>query len=697
MNSQSPDVSPPLSPPVADDDTLVQDELDRERSRDLSRQTHSPPGAIPGYSIVCCLGEGSFGSVWLAKELNTGKQVAVKFYSHRRGLDWSLLSREVEKLAVLYTSRNVVGLLDVGWDHDPPYFVMEYLEQGSLAARLADGPLPVDQAVHIAQLVARALVQAHGSGILHCDVKPANVLLDGNQEPRLADFGQSRLSDDQTPALGTLFYMAPEQADLEAVPDARWDVYALGALLYHMLVGRPPFRTEEFAAKLEEDTALTERLETYRRLIAEAAQPDAHRRVPGVDRALADVVDRCLSPDVARRYANTQAVLDALEARDEARAKRPLIALGFLGPILFLLAMSWIAVRAIPRAVDVAQQNQVDLALGRDEVAATLLADAVEQEFHIRLDELRRLSELPELRQFILEADDGAVEGESAEERAKRWRARESPLDAWFRDAVDRLNDQGREPDESWFIQNARGDQLTRRPTEDTVGRNYNWRSYFHGGTEEFDPDEVPAGIGPKTTAGISTAFRSQATNKYMVALAVPVWDEDHIEVIGILARTLHLTDLLSPWEHRIRGEMETRTESERFIALVDTRKDAGFLLDHEWMKPETLEGRTDEEIEEQLRLDEATLSRLDGQPQQFPKYRDPVGDLDSAYAGDWLAAFAPIKETGWYAIVQESSGAALEPVEAVTGVFWQSGGWALVVFSLMLGILWYLIHRASA
>src|SRR5690606_29741623 len=127
------------------------------------------------------------------------------------GLDWALLSREVEKLAVLYTSRNIVRLLDVGWDHDPPYFVREYLERGSLASRLEDGPLPVEEAVQITKAVARALVQAHGSGILHCDVKPANVLLDASHEPRLADFGQSRLSDDQSPALGTLFYMAPEQ------------------------------------------------------------------------------------------------------------------------------------------------------------------------------------------------------------------------------------------------------------------------------------------------------------------------------------------------------------------------------------------------------------------------------------------------------------------------------------------------------
>lgn len=691
MSTHPPDISTSHEPPAGvDDGTLVQDDEDRRRSRELSRQTMTPPGRLPGYDIARCLGEGSFGSVWLARELNTGKQVAIKFYSHRRGLDWSLLSREVEKLAVLYTSRNIVGLLDVGWDHDPPYFVMEYLEEGSLAARLADGPLPVDEAVQIAQSVARALVQAHGSGILHCDVKPANVLLDGNQEPRLADFGQSRLSDDQTPALGTLFYMAPEQADLEAVPDARWDVYALGALLYHMLCGRPPYRTETTAARLDVASSLSERLAVYQLLIDESPQPDDHRQLPGVDRALADIVDRCLHPDPTRRFPNAQAVIDALESRDEARAKRPLIAVGYLGPILFLLAMSFIAQKAIPSAVGVAKENQIDLALARDEVAAALLADSVDKELKIRLDELERLADSQQLRAFI--------EG-SVAVPAEQWASRGSPLDEWFFETSNRLVDQQRTQDESWFITNARGDQLARQPSNaETIGENYAWRSYFHGGTEQYLLEEaITEGLTPRTAKGISTAFRSNATRQYMVAMAVPVWDADHVEVIGVLARTLHLTELLSQWESSIRGDVADGT---RFLALVDTRAGAGFLLDHEWMTQETLEGRTDEEIEDQLRLDDTTLQQL-AELRPFANYsddhyRDPVANIDPKYNHEWLAAFAPVGVTRWYAIVQESKTQALQPVGDIESLFKNYGLWSLVVFSLMLGILWYLIHRAS-
>ena len=98
----------------------------------MSLEPTRPPIEIPGYEPQRFLGAGAYGEVWVAINRNTGRQVAIKFYAHRGGLDWSLLSREVEKLVLLSADRYVVQLLDVGWDADPPYYVMEYLEQGSL-------------------------------------------------------------------------------------------------------------------------------------------------------------------------------------------------------------------------------------------------------------------------------------------------------------------------------------------------------------------------------------------------------------------------------------------------------------------------------------------------------------------------------------------------------------------------------------
>ena len=185
----------PKNPPQSGsplDQTMDQSTADVEQAKLLSRHV-GPPAQVEGYDIERCLGAGAFGTVWLALQKNTGKWVAIKFYEHRGGLDWSLLNREVEKLAFLYTDRDIVQLIDVGWDATPPFYVMEYLERGSLEELLQKGPLPATEAVRIVREVAQALVHAHGRGILHCDLKPANVLLDNDWKVRLADFGQSRL------------------------------------------------------------------------------------------------------------------------------------------------------------------------------------------------------------------------------------------------------------------------------------------------------------------------------------------------------------------------------------------------------------------------------------------------------------------------------------------------------------------------
>ncbi|OYV87065.1 MAG: hypothetical protein B7Z73_10680, partial [Planctomycetia bacterium 21-64-5] len=175
------------------DRTLTQSDEDLRRARERSLHPTRPPLQVPGYRAERFLGAGAYGQVWVAVDTNTGRRVAIKFYLHRGGLDWAVLTREVERLALLFADRYVVQLIEVGWDSDPPYFVMEYLDRGSLADRLNAGPLPMHDAVDLFRDVAIGLVHAHGKGILHCDLKPANVLLDQDGHPRLADFGQSRL------------------------------------------------------------------------------------------------------------------------------------------------------------------------------------------------------------------------------------------------------------------------------------------------------------------------------------------------------------------------------------------------------------------------------------------------------------------------------------------------------------------------
>lgn len=674
-----------------------------ERARAQSSLAGAPPAAVPGYRILKPIGEGKYGSVWLAREQNTGKHVAIKFYTHRRGVDWSLLGREVEKLAVLYTSRSIVGLLAVGWDHDPPYYVMEYLENGSLASSLANGPLPTTEAVRIATRICQALVHAHGSGILHCDLKPANILLDQDFEPRLCDFGQSRLADEHSHALGTLYYMAPEQADLRAVPDARWDVYALGALIYHMLTGAPPFRTEENDKRLNAARTLNDRLNLYRQIVRQGPKPVAHRKVAGVDPQLAELVDRCLAPDASRRLTNAQAVLDRLVARERFRARRPLILLGLILPLLLLCGIAPLALEAMNDAVNTAQSNLTRRAMESDVLSANLLAESIKRELDDRLTELEGIASVEELQEAVVDyADKPKADRQPLLTLLDKLKAKSDQHRRWV----------GRSDDASWFLLDASGYQRWRDPMSPTVDRNWSHRDYFHGGGFDFPKDDVPVDVHAIRERNVSIAYRGTSTGRYVVALSVPVFaPNDDTRVIGVLARTLSLSSLLQDYEKSLLSQRSDGVG--RKFAIVDSRSLDGRrkwnLLAHDWMSDEHLAAIKGDEIAK-LQLigvaPEAVIDDLErfvqssrsGDPtyeyDRTRHYIDPVGQMDHAtYGGVWLAAFSTVGNTGWVAVVQERKDGALRAVEELQSRMLSSAiGAVVLVLALVAGSWWLIV-----
>lgn len=644
------------------------------RSRALSQTGTSRVPVAAGYQLIRRLGEGAYGAVWLAREQRTGKQVAIKFYTHRRGLDWSLLSREVEKLALLYTSRHIVRLLDVGWQSDPPYYVMEFLERGSLEKHLSAGPLEPNEAVRIIRLVCQALVHAHGRGVLHCDLKPANILLDDSFEPRLCDFGQSRLSHEQNPALGTLFYMAPEQADLKAVPDARWDVYALGALLYHLLTGSPPHRYAANEERLQEAAMLEDRLSTYRAIVKSEPRPTAHIRIPGIDRRLIEIVDRCLQVDPERRYANAQAVLDVLYIRDRQLRVKPLVALGGILPGLLLLAMFFFAANAMNSAVQTAEKNLTARALESDEVASSILASSLRREVEGRLDELREIA-----------ADTHVVSAIQAGETS-RWQER-SELQKLLNRGRDRL-DPRQILDASWFLCDAKGFQRWRSPhQESTIDRSWSHRDYFHGLGSNFDP----ASVKPIETDHVSEAFQSRATNQMMVALSVPVRDEAG-QVIGVLARTTHLGQLLAEYKPSIHGQDGV----ERTMSLIDDR--SWQLIENSQLQADFLPDLAQKQLDS-LRLTDEMKSRFGDRQHQpdvrFVDYVDPISSIDSQFEGEWLAAASAVGGTPWWAIVQERKSTVLRPVYEMKSTIIRYAWFALAVAGAVVAVLWYFVLKS--
>src|SRR5262245_9576390 len=283
-----------------------------------------PQGAslprIPGYEVEALLGRGGMGVVYRARHLRLNRPVALKMLLAGAYAEPDLrarFQREAEAVASLRHA-NIVQVHDVGDHEGRPYFTMEFVEGGSLAQALAGTPQPARQAAALLATLAEAVQVAHQGGILHRDLKPANILLTADGTPKIADFGLARHGDGG-PALtlsgariGTPSYMAPEQALGKASRmGPATDLYALGALLYEMLTGRPPFRGETAA-------------ETERQVISE--EPVAPSRLnPKVPRDLETICLKCLHKDPERRYASAAGLAEDLHRfqRREPIAARP--------------------------------------------------------------------------------------------------------------------------------------------------------------------------------------------------------------------------------------------------------------------------------------------------------------------------------------------------------------------------------------
>ncbi len=301
---------------MSDDLTLDQNDEDR-----VPDQATGIP-VLNGFRLETRLGAGTFGEVWSGLQLGSGQQVAVKVL-HDRMLDVAPLRREVERLREVSQHPNIVSLLDARLDESPRFLVMPRL-QGSLEDHRGAS---VEQIAEWLVQAAEALSYCHGKGILHCDLKPANFLLDNDGRVNLCDFGQAMRTDEEETTLGSLGYMAPEHLAwaLERVgaPDVSWDLYGLGATAYVLLCKRLPRLQVE---TLSSAGTTRERLELCRRMMAQEPLVPIRKANSKVDRDLAAIVEKCLSLAAADRPSTAAAVLDDLRrrsARQPVHCRRP--------------------------------------------------------------------------------------------------------------------------------------------------------------------------------------------------------------------------------------------------------------------------------------------------------------------------------------------------------------------------------------
>jgi tetratricopeptide (TPR) repeat protein len=275
--------------------------------------------APPGYEIECELGRGGMGVVYKARQEHLKRTVALKMIlaGGHAGVDERVrFMAEAEAIAAI-AHPGIVQIHEFGTHEGLPFFALEFCAGGPLSKKLAGTPLPPREAVQLVEQIARAMQAAHERGIIHRDLKPGNILLaacgfarEGSAAqaaewvPKITDFGLAKRVEDDTgltqtgAVLGTPSYMAPEQAEGKKDVGPAVDVYALGAILYECLTGRPPFK------------AATP-LDTLRQVVADDPVPPAQLN-DKVPHDLETVCLKCLRKEPGRRYASAAKLADEL-------------------------------------------------------------------------------------------------------------------------------------------------------------------------------------------------------------------------------------------------------------------------------------------------------------------------------------------------------------------------------------------------
>ncbi|MEM8864878.1 MAG: serine/threonine-protein kinase [Planctomycetota bacterium] len=382
---QATDITPPPSDPTLGPPT--------------SRKTQSgdaPKFITDDYEVLDELGAGGMGMVYRAYQHSLRRHVALKIIPTR-------LLRSSEQVARFYLEAEaaagldhpgIVPVQDVGEHDGVHYYAMALVEGGSLADYVGRGDrLPVRRAAEVMQHVCRAVQYAHDHAVIHRDIKPANIMLDKSGQPRLCDFGLAKITDEDDgltvtgQVMGTPSYMAPEQAEGKShAISNRTDVYSLGATLYALLAGRPPFRGETVLTTLKQ---------------VQTAAPEPLAATTPID--LRTICEKCLAKQPADRYPSAGALADDLQryldgypisARPLGRWQRlvrwrrrnPLLA-----TMLGAIAVTLVAATVISTIFGIEARRQAAAAakaLTQSEANARKLGQAIEETFIFASEDL---------------------------------------------------------------------------------------------------------------------------------------------------------------------------------------------------------------------------------------------------------------------------------------------------------------------
>jgi|GEM_PF-3414991 len=642
--SETPGDGPPQSPPpsaetqgatleqvappawVEHEDTSSHDSRSGKQVYDLNReiernQASGADDSADGYALLRKLGTGSFGVVWEAENRLTGERVAIKFFT-ADDADWAKLLGEVGLLQTVEGCRGIVMVKEVrqGSPTCRPHYVMQLANSGSLADWLKTADTlstreRVKLAVGFFTGVARAMAAVHRRGIHHCDLKPQNILLHAPEPgslpgPLVADFGQAHLATDDTPALGTFFYMPPDQIEAAQVgtpPDTRWDVYALGAVVYEMLTGVPPRRTPELVERIKKSPRhLPTRMSIYREGILAAPEPTAHRT--SADPMLAKIIDRCLALRPDQRPPDAGALVALLDSRARWRRSRPLLGLAIAATLLFIGliggAGAWSA-RVVTRE---SEQNVSAELAGSLARTAGYSVPALERRlrWHVKMLEETADQAPGNVRQALVRHGNGP-HGAGLPPDAIPLADRQL-LANWLGGILEHRKQVGFNADSiasvalmlvadadqpvgsrGFLVARAHPDGSVEHATQtdqpEIYGHDFSFRDYFHGGGSLLGEEGKPHAVIRATH--ICNPYRSRGDDRlpngqrihqpWKVDVVTPIWEkEPGGRVIGLLSFGLNLerdvVSLLVPLDLGAKGSEHLGITRKVKVVLIDDR-----------------------------------------------------------------------------------------------------------------------------
>ena len=415
-----------------------------------------------------------------------------------------------------------------------------------------------------------------------------------------------------------------------------------------MLTGKPPYYSADLAAQIETTAAVGDRLLKYRDALYAAEKPTAHRKVAGVDRALADTIDRCIAANPKKRYNSIESVLAALESRDIAQARRPLMLLGILGPLLLLTVFGLFGAWAFNQAETQANEAVGKKAIDGNDYTARLVSRDAERQIE---EYFRSVTDLAYDDAFVAEYQQAmanesltmlryqlADPADNSTLNQLRQQYQQHPV---IKPLLEKLEYRLEDPNNvfpkaaSWFICDRLGNQVASAfPMENkTLGQNFAYRTYFSGAAEDARLSDIPP-AGPAPVTGdaslndstiadvakrriidrphLSTVFKSTQTNTWKVAFSAPIVDEN--QVVGIVAVTAELGDFIV-----------LNAKDARYWMLVD---EDGVILGHPIYRDLKAQNLPVPQVLSEIKIDIDEAVRYNVS-KSIKGFRDPIGELD--------------------------------------------------------------------